>query len=219
MGDDNWIGPHVTIGTAPQYHGPCLEWQVDEPLPIRIGNNNTIREYVAIHEPREGATVIEDDCYLMAGSQVGHDIILRSKVTLANNVQIGGFSEIQYAAWIGLSATMHQFTTIGAFVMVGMSTVVVKDLPPFGKWAGNPARYLGINTVGLRRTNFPDDDLSRSTATAVTTGSCRSHLRTLHVEAFEARNAQTTDEPSPLDEKNRPLYPRLARLPVTGLPR
>ena len=179
MGDGNWIGPHVTIGTAAQYHGPRNEWRTPT-LPIRIGNGCTIREYVAVHEPFIGKTIIEDDCYLMAGSQVGHDIVLREKVTLANAVQIGGFSEIGYGAWIGLGATIHQYTTIGAFVMVGMSTVVVKDLPPFTKWAGNPARYLGINEVGLRRNGFSEADIADIIADDHRNG---------HIGVFLKRNA------------------------------
>jgi UDP-N-acetylglucosamine acyltransferase len=197
IGDDNWIGPHVTIGTAAQYHGPRNEWKEADFLPIRIGNGNTLREYVSVHEPTEHETAIEDDCYLMAYNHVSHDTRLCSKVTLANNVQIGGFSELGHGCVIGLSTTIHQFTTIGAFVMVGMSSVVVKDLPPFTKWAGNPVRYLGVNTVGLSRNGFSDPQIEAMTA-ALSGGAEYAGPGIEHIEAFRARNARTHRDVAPV---------------------
>ena len=189
IGDDNWFGPHVTIGTAAQYHGPRNEWKETGFLPIAIGSRNTLREYVTVHEASESETVISDDCYLMAYNHLSHDSRLESKVTLANNVQIGGFTEIGFGCVVGLSTTIHQFTTIGAFVMVGMSSVVVKDLPPFTKFAGNPARYLGINKVGLSRNGFSEGDIEKIRS-AANAGDYPDEAER-YVSRFRARNAQT----------------------------
>jgi UDP-N-acetylglucosamine acyltransferase len=197
IGDANWIGPNVTIGTAAQYHGPRNEWKTSDYFPIRIGNRNTLREYVTVHEASRFETVIEDDCYLMAYNHVSHDSCLRSKVTLANNVQIGGFTEIGYGCVIGLSTTIHQFTTIGSFVMVGMSSVIVKDLHPFTKWAGNPARYLGINSVGLSRNGFSEEQIEAIGVALADDGDYVPGAAE-HVERFRARNAQMHREVAPL---------------------
>jgi UDP-N-acetylglucosamine acyltransferase len=202
IGDDNWIGPNVTIGTAAQYHGPRNEWREPPYLPIRIGSRNTFREYVSIHEASKDETVIEDDCYLMAYNHVSHDTRLRSKVTLANNVQIGGFTEVGYGCVVGLSTTIHQFTTIGAFVMVGMSSVVVKDLLPFTKWAGNPARYRGLNTVGLSRNGFSEEDIARIAAALRGDGSYP-ELAADHVERFRCRNTAMHREVASLESAER----------------
>jgi len=193
IGDDNWIGPNVTIGTAAQYHGSRNEWKEKDFLPIRIGNRNVLREYVSVHEPSQLVTVIEDDCCLMAYNHVSHDTILRSKITLANNVQIGGFTEVQYGCVIGLSTTIHQFTTVGAFTMVGMSSVVAKDLPPFCKWAGTPVRFLGVNAIGLRRNDFRDDEIAAIGDAVVGNGEYPP-AAACHVERFRTRNAQTHRE-------------------------
>lgn len=199
IGDGNWIGPNVTIGTAAQYHGPRNEWKETDFLPVRIGNANTLREYVTIHEPSQSETVIEDDCYLMAYNHLSHDSRLQSKVTLANNVQIGGFTEIGYGSVIGLSSTIHQFTTIGAFVMVGMSSVVVKDLLPFTKFAGNPVRFLGINTIGLSRNGFAEADID-GIRTALCGAGEYPHTAAEYVERFRARNLQTHRQTARCDD-------------------
>ncbi|HTX60344.1 MAG TPA: UDP-N-acetylglucosamine acyltransferase [Verrucomicrobiae bacterium] len=202
IGDDNWIGPHVTIGTAPQYHGPRFEWKESGFLPIRIGHRNTLREYVSVNEPRDGVTLIEDDCYLMGGNFVAHDVALRSRVTLSAGVQLSGFTEIQYGCVMGLSSTVHQFTTIGAFSMIGMSSVVIRDLPPFSKWAGNPARFLGLNAVGLERNGFSREQID-AIASAQRGGGAYPDLALPHLERFTARNAQTARGVAPTERGSR----------------
>jgi UDP-N-acetylglucosamine acyltransferase len=191
LGDDNWIGPHVTIGTAAQY-ATRYELKDSNFLPIRIGSHNTFREYTTVHEPSKDLTLIEDECYFMSYSHISHDTVIRSKVLLSNSVQIGGFTEVQYACTIGLSTTIHQFTTIGAFSMVGMSSVVTKDLEPFRKWVGNPVRFLGINHVGLKRNGIAPGDIQAIEASALVSDSARLPDAVAgYVEAFRLRNAQT----------------------------
>ncbi len=189
IGDDNWFGPHVTIGTAAQYAKERYEHKEMGFLPIRIGNHNTFREYTTVHEPSTHATLIEDDCYLMAYGHVSHDTIIRSNVTLTNGVQIGGFTEIQYGATIGLLTTIHQFTTIGAFSMVGMSSVVAKDLPPFLKWTGNPARCRGVNTVGLARSGFSQEVVDALVRAYGSEAPVFPQEALSYIEEFRARNA------------------------------
>jgi len=46
--------------------------------------------------------------------------------------------------WLGWGAKVRGGVTIGDFAVVGMSTVVVKDIKPFHTVVGNPARDLGL---------------------------------------------------------------------------
>jgi len=41
--------------------------------------------------------------------------------------------------------------------MVGMASVVTKDVPPFLKVLGSPLRLMGVNSVGLQRTGFTEE--------------------------------------------------------------
>jgi UDP-N-acetylglucosamine acyltransferase len=154
IGDGNWIGPHVTIGTPAQFMTTKFELNGEVRSGIRIGSRCVIREYCTVHQPSKTETVIEDDCYFMAYCHVSHDTVIRRGVSMANNTQIGGHTEIQQYATVGLSVVIHQFSTIGAYAMIGMASVITKDVPPFVKVVGNPARFGGVNEIGLSRSGF-----------------------------------------------------------------
>lgn len=164
IGDGNWIGPHVTIGMPAQYTTEKFEFSGQRTTGITIGDRNVLREYVTVHQPSTYRTVVEDDCYFMAYCHISHDTVIRRGVNLANNTQIAGFSEIQEMANVGLSVVIHQYSTIGAYAMIGMAAVVTKDVPPFSKAVGNPMRLLGINAVGLARAGFSAELVERIAA-------------------------------------------------------
>ena len=164
IGDGNWIGPHVTIGMPAQYTTEKFEFSGQRTTGVTIGDRNVLREYVTVHQPSTYRTVVEDDCYFMAYCHISHDTVIRRGVNLANNTQIAGFSEIQEMANVGLSVVIHQFSTIGAYAMIGMAAVVTTDVPPFSKAVGNPMRMLGINAVGLARAGFPAELVERIAA-------------------------------------------------------
>jgi UDP-N-acetylglucosamine acyltransferase len=161
IGDGNWIGPHVTIGTPAQYTTGKFELRGGGGSGITIGDRCVLREYVTVHQPSVDRTVVEDDCYFMAYCHISHDTVIRRGVNLANNTQISGYTEIQEMATVGLSVVIHQYSTIGAYAMVGMAAVVTKDIPPFSKAAGNPTRLMGINSVGLSRAGFAQETIER----------------------------------------------------------
>ena len=154
IGDDNWIGPHVTIGTPAQYTTAKYEFSGQPVTGIRIGSRCVLREYTTVHQPSKFETVIEDDCYFMAYCHVSHDTRIRHHVALANNTQIGGFTDVGEYSTVGLSSMIHQYSTIGAYAMIGMGSVISKDVPPFAKVLGSPAQLIGVNAVGMERNGF-----------------------------------------------------------------
>jgi UDP-N-acetylglucosamine acyltransferase len=156
IGEDTWIGPHVTIGTPAQFANRKFELVGEQCSGVRIGARVVLREYVTVHQPSRDVTIVEDDAYLMSYAHVSHDTRLRRGAVLANSVQIGGFTDVGEYANVGLSSVLHQFTTIGAFAMVGMGSIVSKDVPPFVKAYGNPMQVAGVNTVGLGRAGIDE---------------------------------------------------------------
>jgi len=49
---------------------------------------------------------------------------------------------------------VHQFTRVGAHVMVGGGSKIRTDVPPFIKADRDPLSYMGLNSVGLTRRGF-----------------------------------------------------------------
>ena len=128
-----------------------------------IGNNNIFREGVTIHRGTiqdKGLTKIGHDNLFMAYVHIAHDCIIGDHVILVNSVALAGHVEIgDYGIVSGLSA-VHQFVKIGAHVMIGGGAMVRKDVPPFITAAGEPLAYAGVNSVGLKRRNFSQEDIN-----------------------------------------------------------
>ena len=49
---------------------------------------------------------------------------------------------IQNDIWIGAYTLIKQGITIGNGSVIGMGSVVTKDIPPYEIWAGNPAKFI-----------------------------------------------------------------------------
>jgi UDP-N-acetylglucosamine acyltransferase len=156
MGKDNYIGPYCIIG-YPAEHKAFWGWVETEEgrsrVPIlgkvEIGSNNVFTGHVTIDAGTTEATVIEDDCWFLKHSHVGHDSKIGWGVTLSCGAKVGGHSVIESHVNIGLNAVLHQRSFIKWGCMIGMGAVVTKTLEthPYSKYVGNPARYLGPNIL------------------------------------------------------------------------
>ena len=82
----------------------------------------------------------------MAGAHIAHDSQLGAQVTMGSFSILGGFTLIDDAATFGQGVVTHPWTIIGERAMVGLNSSVVKDVQPYAKVAGAPARLLGSNT-------------------------------------------------------------------------
>lgn len=121
-----------------------------------IGNNTTVREFCTLNRGtfESKKTEIGSDVLLMAYVHIAHDCKVGNNVILANGVQLGGHVHIGNHAIIGGMTPIHQFCKVGEHVMVGGGFRVVKDIPPFILAAGEPLKYNGLNSIGLRRRGF-----------------------------------------------------------------
>jgi len=131
-----------------------------EKTTLSIGANNIFREGVTIHRGTiqdKSTTVIGDDNLLMAYSHVAHDCILGNKNVFANHAGIAGHVIVGNSTTIGALTTIHQFCKIGDFAFVGMNTSITMDIPAFIKVAADPARVIGLNTIGMSRNDISED--------------------------------------------------------------
>jgi UDP-N-acetylglucosamine acyltransferase len=154
IGENCTIYPFTSIGFPPQdlkYKG--------EPTKVRIGNNNTIREYVTIHRASvggDGVTLIGDNNFLLAYVHIAHDCKIGNFVTMANLASLAGHVIVEDYAYIGGLVGVHQFTRIGTYSMVGAFSGVAQDIPPYMIASGARAKLFGLNTIGLKRHGFSD---------------------------------------------------------------
>lgn len=174
IGDGTRIGSNVTIMEGARIGKNCtifpgavisgipqdLKFQGEETLAI-IGDNTTIRECVTINRgtAAKGKTIVGDNCLIMAYSHVAHDSIVGNNVIISNATQIAGEVIIDDYAVIGGGALIHQFSHIGSHVMIQGGALVNKDIPPFVKAAREPISYTGVNSIGLRRRNFTNEQI------------------------------------------------------------
>ena len=151
IGRDCRICENTVLGGEPQdtAFGGERTWVI-------IGDRNTLRENVTIHRSTgEGTcTRVGNDCFLMEGVHIGHNVIVGDHVTMANKVGLSGFSSVGDRTVLGGISGLHQFVRIGRFCMVGGLSKIVKDIPPFLLVDGHPGKIYSINRVGLKRAGF-----------------------------------------------------------------
>lgn len=188
IGNGNEFHMNAVIGHAPQ----DLSYQGAKTKTI-IGNKNMIREFVTIHRgTKEGSeTVLGNNNYLMAYAHMGHNARVGNNVVLVNGVQLGGYTVIEDGTVIAGMVVVHQFCRIGKLAMIGGSSAVNKDTPPFTISAGRTTVVVGLNMVGLRRAQIlpsTRDEIKRAYKLLYTSG-----FNTAHA-IFEIEKMATTPE-------------------------
>ena len=156
IGKNCTIFPGAVIGAIPQ----DLKFQGEDTLAI-IGNNTTIRECVTINRgtAAKGRTIVGDNCLLMAYCHVAHDCTIGNHVIMSNATQVGGEVTIDDYAILSGGTLVHQFSHIGSHVMIQGGSRVNKDVPPYVKAGRDPLSYAGINSIGLRRRGFSNEQI------------------------------------------------------------
>lgn len=124
---------------------------------LEIGRRNVIREHVTIHVGTSrggGCTRTGDDNFIMNGAHVAHDCQIGSHCIIASYSGLAGHVSVGDHAVLGAYTGVHQFARIGESVMAASNAKLSQDAPPFSMVAGDRARLVGLNAVGLRRRDF-----------------------------------------------------------------
>jgi UDP-N-acetylglucosamine acyltransferase len=176
IGEGTWIGHHATIMEGARIGKNCrifpgavisaipqdLKFDGEETT-VEIGDNTTIREFVTVNRGTKASykTVIGKNCLLMAYVHVAHDCVIGNNVILANAATLAGHIEIDDFAIVGGLAAVHQFVKIGAHSMISGGGMARKDIPPYTKAAREPLSYVGVNSIGLRRRGFTNEQINQ----------------------------------------------------------
>ena len=154
IGERCRLFPFVSVGGAPQairYGG--------EPTRLTIGDDNVVREFVTINRGTVeggGETKVGNGNLIMAYSHIAHDCQVGNRVIMANGSTLAGHIEVEDFAIVGGLVAIHQFVRVGCYAIIGGASAAPQDIPPYMVAAGNRARLFGLNTIGLKRHNFPE---------------------------------------------------------------
>ncbi len=150
------IFPGAVVAAIPQ----DLKFRGEETFAY-VGDGTTLRECVTVNRgtASKGKTVVGSGCLIMAYNHVAHDCHVGNGVIMSNNCQLAGEVVVDDCAVLGGGCLVHQFCHLGRNIMLQGGALVNKDIPPFVKAAREPISYVGLNTVGLHRRGFSQEDI------------------------------------------------------------
>ncbi|HKM94275.1 MAG TPA: acyl-ACP--UDP-N-acetylglucosamine O-acyltransferase [Prolixibacteraceae bacterium] len=170
IGDNTWIGPNAVIMDGSRIGKNCkifpgaviggvpqdLKFK-GEKTTVIIGNDTTIREFVTVNRgtAAKGTTIVGNNCLLQSYSHIAHDCEVHNYVILGSYSGLAGEVVVDDYAIISPYSAVHQFCHIGKHAFTAGGSLVRKDIPPYIIVANEPLCYTGVNSVGLRRRDFP----------------------------------------------------------------
>jgi UDP-N-acetylglucosamine acyltransferase len=174
IGEGTWVGPGAVIMSGSRIGSHCeifpgavigaksqdLKY-AGEYTTVEIGDYTSIRECVTVHRGTSDRmkTVVGNNCLLMAYVHVAHDCIIGNHVVIANGTQVAGHVIMEDWVVVEGMVGIQQFVTLGTHAFVAASSMVRKNVPPYVKDAREPLSFVGVNTIGLRRRGFSDEQI------------------------------------------------------------
>lgn len=159
LGARNRVFQFASVGAAPQdlkYAGEDTE--------LVIGDENTIREFATLNIGTVGGggvTRVGNRNLFMNYSHVGHDCVVGNGNIFANSSALAGHVEVADFVILGGLSAVHQFTRLGKHSFIAGGAMVVLDVPPYCTAQGDRAELAGLNTVGLSRHGFTEEQQAR----------------------------------------------------------
>lgn len=157
IGEDNHFFPGCVIGAHPQDTS-----YKDTPTRVEIGHGNTFREHCTVNratEKEDGVTRVGNNNFLMCNTHVAHDCYLGDRIVIANNGMLGGHVHVYNDVTIAGGVGVNHFASIGQLSFVSAMSRVLHDVPPYMIVDGQPAKPRAVNSVGLKRHDYPAEDI------------------------------------------------------------
>lgn len=131
-GRDIVVGEGSHIGADAFIHGP-----------VTIGVGVGINHGCSFDGGKAGIT-IGDNCRIAANVKIyafnhglGSNALINEQPVTSAGVRLGE------DVWLGTGVSICDGVTIADHAVIGMGSVVTKDVPAYEIWAGNPARKIG----------------------------------------------------------------------------
>jgi UDP-N-acetylglucosamine acyltransferase len=176
IGEGTWIGPNVTIMDGARIGKNCRIFPgavisaipqdlkfAGEKTTVEIGDNTTIIECCTLNRGTKDrmTTKVGSNCLLMAYVHLAHDAFVGDNCVIANSANIAG--HVTIGNWVVVEGVVavQQFIEIGDHAFIAGGSLVRKNVPPFIKVAREPLSFIGVNSIGLRRRGYSDEQVSR----------------------------------------------------------
>lgn len=154
------IGDYCIIGGRPESREvPRMDWE-NHVHGVLICSDAVLSEFVTVHSGTKDKTQIYSGVAIHAKSHVGHDSFIGSGTIIGGMTTIAGHVHIMKNAFVSGQNSMHQWSIIGAYAMLGAGSYLKGFIPPGEKWMSNPARPSGTNDVALERAGLTFNEVS-----------------------------------------------------------
>ncbi|MBF12725.1 MAG: sugar O-acyltransferase [Flavobacteriaceae bacterium] len=120
------------------------------PNSTKIGKGTIICKFLSI----TCDIIIGDNVYIHPNACIGHDAKIGAHSVISSYVDISGYCNIGISTFLGVNVCMRQKISIGNDTIIGMGSVVHRDIPDSVIALGNPARVMKNNE---NQTVFPCD--------------------------------------------------------------
>ncbi len=111
---------------------------------VTLGRGTIVHSYTQLSVD----VVVGDNVYLQGSVLAGHDTRIGSHSLVSSLCLIAGNVTIEERAYIGPLTGVKQGLTIGNDSIVGMGSVVLRNVKPCTIVRGDPAKKIGDNTEG-----------------------------------------------------------------------
>lgn len=142
------IGPNCSIG-SPGFgfeRDEDDEWQFREhPFGVELGDRVWIGANTVINCGRWRHTEIGAGTKIDGAVFIGHNVVVGQRTLIVAKTIIGGSCELGDDVWVGPGVSFRDHITVGDGAMLGVGTVVTKNIPAGEIWVGNPCRFLRLN--------------------------------------------------------------------------
>lgn len=110
---------------------------------VRIGDHVDVGGNTCIDRGALSDTVLDDYAKVDNLCHIAHNAHIGKNAVVVACAEVSGSSKVGDNTWVGPNACIRDQRSVGSNTMIGMGSVVVKNIGDNEVWAGNPAKEFG----------------------------------------------------------------------------